>query len=131
MCAPCGRCSVARRRGGPRLERTQGLGDRGPVLGVSLALLQRGPCGRVTGFWRRALAGRGWESGRPDRRKGLACLPLHVIDEPPTVVDLHVHQAFAIEVAVGVLPRLDPEPQHARTGPQRRGQVDGTLRRDG
>ena len=58
-------------------------------------------------------------------------LALHVVHQPATVVNLHVDQALSVEVAVRVLPRLDPQPHHTWRRAQRSRLVGGSYARWG
>jgi hypothetical protein len=46
----------------------------------------------------------------------IADLALHVVDLPLAIVHLHIDVTLIVEIAVGVLPGLDPQPQDAGLG---------------
>ena len=57
---------------------------------------------------------------RTDRRPhGIDALSIRrsdALDQPAAGVDQHVHHRGLVQIAVGVLPRRDPQAQHARLG---------------
>ncbi len=58
----------------------------------------------------------GWLGWQLQRCIDITDLALHVVDLPLAVVHLDIDVALIVEIAVGVFPRFDPQPQDAGLG---------------
>src|SRR5438309_1039739 len=87
--------SVVRLVGAALLQGAQCLRDGRSVVGRCGGARLRGCCCRYLPW--------------TNRREGFACLPLNVVDQPAAVVDLDIDKSLAIQVAICVLPGLDPQ----------------------